>query len=109
MQLFPPYFLGVLVIVDRIKPQVMSWQPQMASTAISEPVIDAMDLSGYAFVFSELHGNPKLWETCQTTWRRYLLPLGILPIRGTRDHSGFSVELVPADSERAARLCRFLH
>lgn len=72
VQLFPPYFLGVLVIVDRIRPQVASWQPQVASTAMSEPVIDAMDLSGYALIFSELHGNPKLWETCETTWRRYL-------------------------------------
>jgi len=37
-QLFPPYFIGVLVIVDRIKPQVTSWQPQIASTALTEPV-----------------------------------------------------------------------
>ncbi|MGZ4402430.1 MAG: hypothetical protein ACXVRI_06240 [Gaiellaceae bacterium] len=37
------------------------------------------------------------------------IPLGILPIRGTRDHSGFSVEVMPADSEREARLCHLLH
>jgi hypothetical protein len=75
-QLFPPYFIGVLVIVDRIKPQVTSWQPQIASTALTEPVIDAMDLSGYALIFSELHGNPKLWEPCQAAWRRYLQETG---------------------------------
>lgn len=71
-QLFPPYFIGVLVIVDRIRNQVASWQPQIASTAITEPVIDAMDLSGYALIFSELHRNPRLWEPCETAWRRYL-------------------------------------
>jgi hypothetical protein len=37
------------------------------------------------------------------------IPLGILPIRGARDHPKFSVELRPPDSEREARLCRFLH
>lgn len=37
------------------------------------------------------------------------IPLGILPIRGTRDHPDFSVELRPANSEREARLCHFLH
>lgn len=71
-QLFPTYFLGVLVVVDRIKPQVTGWRPQVAVTAIAEPVVDALDMSGYALVFSELHGNPKLWEVCETAWRGYL-------------------------------------
>ncbi|MDQ1581962.1 MAG: hypothetical protein QOF36_16, partial [Microbacteriaceae bacterium] len=71
-QLFPTYFIGVLVIVDRIKPQVTSWQPSIAATALSEPVIDAMDLSGYGFIFSEFHGNPKFRETCEKAWRSYL-------------------------------------
>lgn len=37
------------------------------------------------------------------------IPLGLLPIRGTRDHPDFSVELSPPDTEREARLCHFLH
>jgi hypothetical protein len=37
------------------------------------------------------------------------IPLGILPIRGTRGRPGFCVELQPADSERERWLCRFLH
>jgi hypothetical protein len=75
-QFFSPYFIGVFVIVDRIKPQVASWQPQIASTALSEPVIDAMELSGYALIFSELHRNPKLWEVCQKVWRGYFQETG---------------------------------
>jgi hypothetical protein len=71
-QLFPTYFLGVLAIVSRIQGQVGDWQPSMASSAIAEPVIDAMDISGYALVFSELHGNSRLWETCTRPWGRYL-------------------------------------
>jgi hypothetical protein len=71
-ELFPTYFIGVLVIVTRIQEQVVDWQPSMAANAIAEPVIDAMDLSGYVLIFSELHGNPRPWETCTTAWRRYL-------------------------------------
>jgi hypothetical protein len=37
------------------------------------------------------------------------IPLGILPIRGTRDRPDFRVELQPADSERERWLCHFLH
>jgi hypothetical protein len=37
------------------------------------------------------------------------IPLGILPIRGARDHPTFAAELRPADSQREARLCHFLH
>lgn len=36
------------------------------------------------------------------------IPLGILPIRGTRDRPEFSVDLVPANSECEVRLCRLL-
>jgi hypothetical protein len=71
-EVFPTYLMGVLVIVDRIKPQVANWQPSLAATAISEPVADVMDLSGYAIIFSEFHRNPKLLEPCERAWRAYL-------------------------------------
>jgi hypothetical protein len=71
-QLFPTYFLGVLVIVTRIQQQVGDWQPTAATSAIAEPVVDVMDLSGYALIFSELHGNPHLWKTCVASWRPYM-------------------------------------
>lgn len=37
------------------------------------------------------------------------IPLGILPIRGTRDRPDFSVDLQPPDTSREAELCHFLH
>lgn len=71
-QLFPTYFLGVLVIVDRIRPQVANWQPSLSITALAEPVMDAMELSGYALIFSELHENEAMWEPVESAWRKYL-------------------------------------
>lgn len=71
-QLFPTYFLGVLAIVDRIQEQVTEWHPEQAATAIAEPVIDLMDLSGYALVFAQLHGNQHLWQICEAPWLKYV-------------------------------------
>ena len=37
------------------------------------------------------------------------IPLGIVPIRGSRDHASFQVELSPPSDERATWLTHFLH
>lgn len=71
-ELFPTYLVGVLAIVDRIQPQVQEWQPSLAATAMSEPMADALDLSGYALIYSELHHNPALWEACERPWKGLL-------------------------------------
>jgi hypothetical protein len=70
--LFPTYFVGLLFVTNSIQEQTKSWQPTLAITALAEPLIDLMELSGYAYVFSELHGNPKLWEVCKERWDKYL-------------------------------------
>ena len=36
------------------------------------PLVDIVDLSGYALIYSELHQDPALWEDCRTVWDRYL-------------------------------------
>ena len=69
-ELFPTYFVGITVVVERIRAQVGDWQPLPAVTAIAEPMIDLMAISGYALIFSELHGNSKLRETSESAWRR---------------------------------------
>jgi hypothetical protein len=71
-ELFPTFLVGVLAIVDRIRPQVQEWQPSLAATAMSEPMTDALELSGHALIYSELHRNPALWEACEQPWRRLL-------------------------------------
>lgn len=71
-ELFPTYLVGVLAIVDRIRPQVQEWQPSQAVTAMAEPLADALELSGYALIYSEFHRNPSLWEACEQPWRKLL-------------------------------------
>lgn len=70
--LFPTYFVGLLLIVNGIQGQISSWQPSIAVTAMAEPIIDLIELSGFAYVFSELHGSPRLWDVCRSRWEAYL-------------------------------------
>jgi hypothetical protein len=70
--LFPTYFVGLLLVVNGIQEQITSWQPSIAVTAMAEPIIDLMVLSGFAYIFSEFHGNPKLWDVCRSRWEAYL-------------------------------------
>jgi hypothetical protein len=71
--LFRLYFLGVFAIVDRLRPQVAAWtDPGTAVTWMTEPIIDLIDLSGYALIFSEYHERPDLWGECRELWTQYL-------------------------------------
>jgi hypothetical protein len=70
--IFGPYFIGVLTIVDRVRPQVAEWWPQTAGPWIAAPIIDLLTISGYARVFSELHGNDAFWDATRTFWDRWL-------------------------------------
>jgi hypothetical protein len=70
-KLFPAYFIGSLFASERVKAEVGDLFPEQALTWIFEPVLDCLDLSGYAFLYSELHQNPKLWESCKSQWDKY--------------------------------------
>lgn len=72
-ELFPAYFDGALHIVERLRPQVSAWtDPSSAVTWMSEPIMDLLDVSGYALIFSEYHANPTLWSICRALWDDYL-------------------------------------
>jgi hypothetical protein len=34
--------------------------------------MDLFDMSGYSFLYSELHQNPLLWKTCMSVWDRFI-------------------------------------
>ena len=38
----------------------------------SAPIIDLLDLSGYARLFSEYHHNSELWQPIRSLWEKYL-------------------------------------
>jgi len=67
-QLFPLYSSGVIAVRERIRDKTTRWDSCQASTVVSEPLIDLCELSGYAYLFAEMHGRPELWDLCRTCW-----------------------------------------
>ncbi len=67
-KLFAAYSLGIYANSERIRPQVLGWEPNSALTWYTEPVTDLMDISGFAYVFAELNSNPQLWAKCTEVW-----------------------------------------
>jgi hypothetical protein len=72
-RIFPKLFVGVMAAHDRLqKEQELIGADVKAKIVFgSEPIIDILDLSGYAKIYSELYLNPKIWEVCGGTWNRY--------------------------------------
>jgi hypothetical protein len=70
-KIFPNYFGGALNIREILREKTADWDPQAAMSVLSEPLIDLCELSGYAYLLAELHGEPRLWETCRSMWERF--------------------------------------
>lgn len=68
--LFPKYFVGILGVFDRVRPQIEGWTMELSWLA--EPLIDLMNLSGYAYIYAEYHNKPEFWNECKRVWNKYL-------------------------------------
>ena len=71
-KLFRNYFFGILEIHDRILDRDPLWTPMDQLTALSEPFLDLIELSGYAYIYSEYHQNPVFWRICKDLWDHFL-------------------------------------
>jgi hypothetical protein len=70
--LFGAFFYGALAMTERVREAVADQRPEQAVAFMTQPLIDVVDLSGYALIYSELHQDPALWEDCREVWDRYL-------------------------------------
>lgn len=68
--LFPKYFVGILGVFDRVRPQIKGWTMELSWLA--EPLIDLINLSGYAYIYAEYHNKPEFWNECKRVWDTYL-------------------------------------
>lgn len=69
--LFPLLFIGSLAAHEKLRKQLKDWQPETGLTITIEPLVDIMELSGYARIYSELFAIPDIWDICKTTWDKY--------------------------------------
>ncbi len=69
--LFPLLFLGSLTAHEKLRKKLKDWQSEPLLTIASEPLVDIMELSGYAKVYSELFDISEIWNVCEATWNKY--------------------------------------
>jgi len=74
-RIFPVYFVASLSLFDALRPSVLPEAPHLAESELhlaSAPVIDLLDLSGYARLFSEYHQDAQLWQPIGSLWEKYV-------------------------------------
>ena len=72
--LFKRYFGGCLLQYENLRPreEETDWQTQNNLKIAAAPLLDLMDISGYAYLLSDLHEMPHLKEPILTAWDTYL-------------------------------------
>jgi hypothetical protein len=73
-ELFPPYFVGILMVTERVRPRLTRYHAQQAVSWMAQPLMDLLDIGGYALIYSELHRKPELWQTAEKLFDRYCAP-----------------------------------
>ncbi len=68
---FPHLFMASLAAYDRLSEDLKGRQDQAALAFMMEPIKDLLQISGYAFIYSELTGR-KYRETVIGVWDKYL-------------------------------------
>lgn len=71
--IFPSYFYGCLKKFEDLIPKVGSvdWRTQQEILIASAPLLDLLELSGYARLYSDFHNEPNLWVLIQKVWDAY--------------------------------------
>ena len=70
---FPAYFAGSLAKRKLLVKMTSEYQdPASIIVHTSQPIMELLALSGYAFLFSEYYRETGLWESCKSVWAFYL-------------------------------------
>lgn len=71
---FEPYLFGCLLRFDNLRPKSISmdWRVQQEFKIAAAALLDVMDISGYARLLADYHGNEVLWKKVASAWNNYL-------------------------------------
>lgn len=69
--LFPLLFFGSLMAHENLKTVLKDYQIETVVSISSEPLLDIMQLSGYAKIYSELYDIKEMWDMCGSLWDKY--------------------------------------
>ena len=69
-----PCFFGCIKRFDDLKPttDLSDWRAQQELQVALAPLLDLMDLSGYACLMADFHNKAQLWTEIKAVWDRYL-------------------------------------
>lgn len=70
--LFPLLFFGAIIASENLRTELSDRDVDVIVSIMSEPLLDLLNLSGYAKIYSELYDEPKLWQACSSVWDKYL-------------------------------------
>lgn len=73
--LFKSYFYGCFLTFDKLKPNGTIPEHRLRG-AVSQslaPIADVLDISGYAYLCSELRGEKEYWEEAKSVWDQFLV------------------------------------
>ena len=73
-ELFGSFFVGCSLESDRLRSSASGrdWQAEREAKVAVAPLLDLMEISGYAYLFSEYHASPRLREIVETSWDKCL-------------------------------------
>ena len=74
--LYKPYFYRCLALYDKNRNfqggKKLDWRDVSNLKISSAPLLDLVDLSGYARMLSEYHDTPETWDHIVATWDEYI-------------------------------------
>jgi len=69
--IFPLLFFGSFKAYEKLSKTIKDLQLEPRLIISLDPLIDIMELSGYAKIYSELFEIPEIWDVCAKTWNKY--------------------------------------
>ncbi|WP_420554513.1 hypothetical protein [Neptuniibacter marinus] len=75
---FKMYLYGCIMRFDSLRPKSasMDWRAQQEFKIAAAPLLDLMELSGYAKLMADYHNNDQLWQTVTGAWNEYFVKRG---------------------------------
>ena len=75
---FGKYLYGCIMGFDNLRPKStsMDWRAQHDFKIAAAPLLDLMELSGYARLMADYHGNDQLWQIVVDAWDKYIAERG---------------------------------
>ncbi|MES2930846.1 MAG: hypothetical protein V4665_03635 [Patescibacteria group bacterium] len=112
--IFPMVLNASLAAHDMTRTRIQDWSEEESKIIFStEPLINLLELSGYARLYSELYQNPEIWNAVQTSWDIYLTainaPQTIRYISAICSYRAHIFKIMPQATLRSNWQLRFNH